>query len=59
MSATTTLSSSFRICVPKEIRDEQNWKARQKLAFVQSERGLLLVAVPSLKDLGGLASGAD
>jgi AbrB family looped-hinge helix DNA binding protein len=59
MTVTATLSSKFQISVPKAVRDELGWKAGQKLVFVPKGTGAVLVPVPELKDLFGIAKGAD
>lgn len=59
MTDTATLSSKFQISIPKSIRAERNWKAGQEFAFVPKGSGVLLVPVPKLQDLIGIAKGAD
>jgi len=59
MSDTATLSEKFQISIPKAVRNEQNWKAGQKFAFIPKGAGVLLVPVPSRERLAGLARGAD
>jgi AbrB family looped-hinge helix DNA binding protein len=58
MAATATLSSKFQISIPKAIREEQQWEAGQELAFLPRGKGVLVVPVPELKALAGLARGA-
>lgn len=57
--ATATLSSKFQISIPKEVRDQQNWSAGQEFVFIQKGKGVLLIPVPDLADLRGMAKGAD
>ena len=59
MSDITTLSSKFQISIPKSIRNSKAWRAGQKFAFIPKGAGVLLVPVPSLKDLSGLAKSAN
>lgn len=59
MTNVTTLSEKFQISIPKEVRDTQNWKPGQKLAFIPDGKGVKLVRVPELEDLLGLVKGAD
>lgn len=59
MSDTATLSSKFQISIPKSIRAQRNWKAGQEFAFIPKGSGVLLVPVPKLQDLLGIAKGAD
>jgi AbrB family looped-hinge helix DNA binding protein len=56
---TAKLSSKFQISIPKAVRDSQGWKPGQEFAFVPSGGGYILVRVPSLEELRGLAKGAD
>ena len=58
MSATTTLSSKFQISIPKSVRDIQQWKAGQEFVFIPKGKGVLVMPVPELKDLAGIAAGA-
>lgn len=58
MSATTTLSSKFQISIPKAVREEQHWQAGQQFVFIPKGKGMLLMPVPELKSLAGLAKGA-
>ena len=37
---TTTLSSEFQITIPKEVREAQNWKPGQEIAFIPKCGGL-------------------
>lgn len=56
---TTRLSSKFQISIPKTLRDQQGWKAGQEFAFVPKDGGWMLVRVPTLDEIHGLARGAD
>lgn len=58
MSA-ATLSSKFQISIPKEVREQFGWKAGQKLTFIPKGNGVMLVPVPTLEELRGIAKGAD
>ncbi len=58
MSATTTLSSKFQISIPKGVRDEQHWQAGQEFVFIPKGKGVLLMPVPELEQLAGIAKGA-
>ncbi|MBU0751641.1 MAG: AbrB/MazE/SpoVT family DNA-binding domain-containing protein [Gammaproteobacteria bacterium] len=59
MDATATLSSKYQISIPKAVRDEQHWEAGQEFVFIPKGAGVLLMPVPGLKQLAGLASGAN
>lgn len=58
MASTATLSSKFQISVPKLVRDELHWKAGQEFVFIPKGKGVLLMPVPELEQLAGLAKGA-
>lgn len=55
---TAALSTKFQISIPKAIRTAKRWQAGQVFAFIPKCDGMLLVPVPRLEDLAGLASGA-
>jgi AbrB family looped-hinge helix DNA binding protein len=59
MNATTKLSEKFQISVPKEVRERQGWKAGQEFAFIPQGKGVMLVPVPTLDELRGIAKGAN
>ncbi|MFA7668699.1 MAG: AbrB/MazE/SpoVT family DNA-binding domain-containing protein [Burkholderiaceae bacterium] len=59
MTITATLSSKFQISIPKAVREEQDWKARQKFVFIPKGKGVLLIPVPELSQLAGIAKGAN
>lgn len=59
MSATATLSSKFQISIPKVVREAQHWQAGQEFVFIPKGRGVLVMPVPELEELAGLATGAD
>ncbi len=59
MAATATLSSKFQISIPKAVREEQGWKAGEEFAFIPKGSGVLIVPVPKLEELFGIAKGAD
>jgi AbrB family looped-hinge helix DNA binding protein len=59
MRALATLSSKFQISIPKEVRDEHHWEAGQEFVFIPKGKGVLLMPVPELGQLAGMAKGAD
>ena len=59
MSDTATLSTKFQISIPKAVRIAKAWKAGQEFAFLPKGTGVLLVPVPELSELAGLAKGAN
>ncbi|MEO7813564.1 MAG: AbrB/MazE/SpoVT family DNA-binding domain-containing protein [Usitatibacter sp.] len=58
MAARAMLSSKFQISIPKAVRDEQRWEAGQEFVFIPKGKGVLVIPVPELADLAGLAKGA-
>lgn len=58
MAATATLSSKFQISIPKAVRDEQQWKPGQEFVFIPKGKGVLVMPVPELEQLAGIAKGA-
>jgi len=59
MTATATLSSKFQISIPKTVREEQHWQAGQEFVFIPKGAGVLLMPVPELDELAGIAKGAN
>jgi len=59
MQATATLSSKFQISIPKAVRDEQHWEAGQEFVFIPKGKGVLVMPVPELTELAGIAKGAN
>jgi len=57
-SDTATLSAKFQISIPKAVRRGKGWRAGQVFAFIPKGEGVLLVPVPEVSALGGLARGA-
>lgn len=59
MGNVTKLSAKYQISIPKSVREANHWKAGQEFAFVPKGSGVLLVPVPTLEDLRGIAKGAN
>ena len=57
--ATATLSSKFQISIPKAVREQQHWRAGQEFVFIPKGKGVLLIPVPELEQLAGIAKGAS
>jgi AbrB family looped-hinge helix DNA binding protein len=55
---TAKLSAKFQISIPKAIRTARHWQAGQVFAFIPKGDGMLLIPVPKLDELQGLARGA-
>lgn len=58
MQATATLSSKYQISIPKAVREQQHWEAGQEFVFIPKGKGILVMPVPDLADLSGIAAGA-
>lgn len=59
MAATATLSSKFQISIPKAVREEQHWEAGQEFVFIPKGKGVLVMPVPELDQLAGIAKNAN
>jgi AbrB family looped-hinge helix DNA binding protein len=59
MRAVTTLSSKFQISIPKTVRESMQWQSGQSFVFIPKGAGVLLMPVPELDALNGIASGAN
>jgi AbrB family looped-hinge helix DNA binding protein len=55
---TARLSSKFQISIPKSVRAARGWQAGQVFAFIPKGDGMLLVPVPRVEALAGIARGA-
>ena len=58
MNDIATLSAKFQISIPKAVRDEKHWQAGQEFVFIPKGLGVLLMPVPELTQLSGIARGA-
>ena len=58
MSTTATLSSKFQISIPKAVREKQHWEAGQEFVFIPKGKGVLVMPVPELEQLSGIAKDA-
>lgn len=57
--SSATLSSKYQISIPKDVRERQSWDAGQKFVFIPKGKGVLLMPVPTLEALHGIAKGAN
>lgn len=58
-SASSTLSSNYKITIPKAVRERMAWRPGQKIAFIVKTDGVLMVRVPEREELAGIARGAS
>ncbi|PPK76558.1 hypothetical protein B0F87_103165 [Methylobacter tundripaludum] len=59
MTAIATLSSKYQISIPRSVREEQHWQSGQQFVFIPKGKGMLMMPIPSLEQLKGIATGAD
>ena len=59
MNATATLSEKFQISIPKAVREANQWKAGQQFVLLRKDGGVMLVPLPEIEDLIGIAKGAE
>ncbi len=59
MHAIATLSSKYQISIPKSVREEQHWQSGQQFVFIPKGKGMLVMPVPSLSQLSGIATNAN
>jgi AbrB family looped-hinge helix DNA binding protein len=57
MATTVMLSRRFQISIPKSVREQQRWQAGQEFVFIPKGKGVLLIPVPELQQLAGMAKG--
>ncbi|OZY86455.1 AbrB family transcriptional regulator [Cellvibrio mixtus] len=57
--ATATLSSKYQISIPQQVREEQHWQSGQEFVFIPKGKGVLIMPVPELSELAGIAKGAN
>ncbi len=55
MPDTATLSIKYQISIPKAIREAMHWYAGQEFVFIQKGEGVLVIPVPELNQLKGIA----
>ena len=58
MSTTATLTKRFKITVPKSVREAQNLEDGQEFVFILKGAGVLMLPVPALEQIAGIAEGA-
>lgn len=57
--STATLSSKYQISIPKDVREALGLRPGQKLVFLNTGTSIKLVPQSNMKDLFGLAKGAN
>jgi len=56
---TAKLSTKFQLSIPKSVREKYHWEAGQEFAFIQRNGSVVLVPVPKIEELFGIAKGAN
>ena len=59
MAATATVSSKFQVSIPKAVRDRLGLRPGQKVAFIATIDGMLMVPVPAREEIAGMARGTN
>jgi AbrB family looped-hinge helix DNA binding protein len=54
-----TISSKYRVVIPREIREQFNLKPGQKIMFIPYDNVLHVVIVPSIKQTRGMLKGIN
>ena len=52
------MSSKFQLSIPKAVRDEVHWEAGQEFVFIPKGTSVLVVPVPEIAALAGVAKSA-
>jgi AbrB family looped-hinge helix DNA binding protein len=55
----TTISSKYRVVIPREIRERFGIKPGQKVVFIPYRKSLRLVIVPPIEEAYGFLKGMD
>ena len=59
MITTATLTSKHQLAIPKSIREQHHWSAGQEFALIPKDTGLLIIPVPEMAQLAGIAKDAN
>jgi bifunctional DNA-binding transcriptional regulator/antitoxin component of YhaV-PrlF toxin-antitoxin module len=59
MTRPSTLSSKYKVSVPKDPCERLGLRPGQKVAFIENAAGVLMVRVPEREELAGMARGAN
>jgi len=54
-----TLAAKFQISISVAVRTARQWRAGQEFVFIAKGEGVLLMPVPRVDELAGLARGAN
>jgi hypothetical protein len=59
MTTSATLSSEFNVTLPRELCERRSWKPGQQFALLPKAGGLLMIPVPTVDAIRGIAAGAS
>jgi AbrB family looped-hinge helix DNA binding protein len=59
MTRPSTLSSQYKVSIPKDLCERMGLRPGQKVAFIKKGAGVLMVRVPEREELAGMARGAN
>jgi bifunctional DNA-binding transcriptional regulator/antitoxin component of YhaV-PrlF toxin-antitoxin module len=59
MTRPSTLSSKYKVSIPKDLCERMGLRPGQKVAFIQRAAEVLMVRVPEREELAGMARGAN
>jgi len=59
MANTAKLNDDFSISLPEDFRVKTNWQSGQEFALIPSGKHFVLMPVPKLEELFGIARGAN
>lgn len=59
MADSASLSSKYRISIPKPVRERTGWRTGQRFAFIAGIHGIVIVPVPKREEFAGMARGAN
>ena len=59
MTRPSTLSSKYKLSIPKELCERMGLRPGHKVAFIAKAAGVLMVRVPKREELAGMARGSN
>jgi bifunctional DNA-binding transcriptional regulator/antitoxin component of YhaV-PrlF toxin-antitoxin module len=59
MTRPSTLSSKYKVSIPKDLCERMGLRPGQTVAFIEKAAGVLMVRVPEREELAGSLPGAN
>jgi AbrB family looped-hinge helix DNA binding protein len=59
MTRVSTLSSKYKVSVPKDLCERMGLRPGDEVGFIATAAGVLMVRVPEREELAGMARGAN